>query len=31
MKKIFKEEESIKKILGSINNVEEYQKIHNHV
>ena len=32
-KKIFKEEESIKilKILGLINNIEEYQKIYNHV
>ena len=30
--KIFKEEESIEilKILGLINNVEEYQKIYNH-
>ena len=27
--KIFKEEESIEKILGSINNVEQYQKIDN--
>ena len=33
MKKIFKEEESIEilKILGLINNTEEYQKIYNHV
>ena len=32
MKKKFKEEESIEilKILGVINNMEEYQKIHNH-
>ena len=31
MKKKFKEEESVEilKILGSINNIEEYQKIHN--
>ena len=31
--KIFKEEESIEilKILGLINNIEEYQKIYNHV
>ena len=31
-KKIFKEEESIEilKILGLINNIEEYQKIYNH-
>ena len=34
MKKIFKEQESsfeILKILGLINNTEEYQKIFNHV
>ena len=32
-KKIFKEEESVEilKILGFINNIEEYQKIYNHV
>ena len=32
IKKIFKEEESIKilKVLGFINNIEEYQKIYNH-
>ena len=31
--KIFKEEESIEilKIIGLINNIEEYQKIYNHV
>ena len=31
MKKKFREEESVEilKILGSINNIEEYQKIHN--
>ena len=31
-KKTFKEEQSIEilKILGSINNIEEYQKIYNH-
>ena len=31
--KIFKEEESIEilRILGLINNIEEYQKIYNHV
>ena len=30
--KIFKEEESVEilKILGLINNIEEYQKIHSH-
>ena len=33
MKKIFKKEESVEilKILGLINNIEEYQKIYNHV
>ena len=33
VKNIFKEEESIEilKILGLINNIEEYQKIYNHV
>ena len=33
MKKIFKVEESIEilNILGLINNIEEYQKIYNHV
>ena len=33
MQKMFKEEQSIKilKIIGLINNIEEYQKIHNHV
>ena len=32
-KQIFKEEESIKvlKILGLITNIEEYQKLYNHV
>ena len=32
-KKVFKEEESIEilKILGLINNIEEYQKVYNHV
>ena len=32
MKKVFKEEESIEilKVLGLINNIEEYQKIYNH-
>ena len=31
MKKKFREEESVEilKILGSINNIEQYQKIHN--
>ena len=31
--KIFKKEESIEilKVLGLINNIEEYQKIYNHV
>ena len=33
MKKIFKEEDSIEilKIVGLIANIEEYQKLHNHV
>ena len=32
-KKIFREEDSIEilKVLGLINNIEEYQKIYNHV
>ena len=32
-KKIFKEEDSIKilKILGLITNIEEYQKLYNHI
>ena len=32
MKKVFKEQESIEilKIIGLINNIEEYQEIYNH-